>query len=238
MVNTAKARIQVILLSLLCLSSVSAIAGTYESYTHLNDIASDFIRKNIPANPDEQVSIRLGDAAYDLRLASCTSQINVSLPAESNGQKINTLEMTCSSQPSWHVYVPVDMKVLTRVVVAKENIPSKSTISEDMLDYAFRDKNTLYSGYFKDTKEIIDQESVSTLAAGSVLNKHLIRQPIIINRNQIVSIVSRHGHIMVSAEGVAKMDGALNDTIKVLNSSSKRTIDAVVTSSSTVEVGV
>lgn len=238
MVYTAKARIQALIFSLLCMSSASASAGNYETYAHLNDIASAFVHKNIPIEADEQVSVRLGDAAYDLRLTQCKSDINISLPAESNGQKINTLEMTCSSQPSWHVYVPVDMKVLTRVVVAKENIPSKSAISEDMLDYAFRDKNTLYSGYFKDTKEIINQESVSTLAAGSVLNKHVIRQPIIINRNQIVSIVSRHGHIMVSAEGVAKMDGALNDTIKVLNSSSKRTIDAVVTSSSTVEVGV
>ncbi len=222
---------------ILC-AATSAISGSYETFTHLNMIAADYIQKNIVINPDEQMSVKLGDAATDLRLPRCQSEISINLPAESNGQKINTLEMTCSSQPSWHVYVPVDMKILTKVIVAKENIPTKTPITEEMLDFAFRDKNTLYAGYFKDTKDVVNQEPVTTMVAGTVINKHNIKQPVIINRNQIVSIISRHGHIMVSAEGIAKSDGALNETIKVINSSSKRTIDAVVTSSSTVDVGV
>jgi flagella basal body P-ring formation protein FlgA len=144
--------------------------------------------------------------------------------------------MTCSAQQSWHVYVPVSMKILTKVVVARETIPGKTLISEDMLDYAYRDKNTLYSGYFKETKDVVDQVPISTVVAGTALTRHNVQQPVIVNRNQAVTIISKHGHIMVSAEGIAKTEGALNDTIKVMNSSSKKTIDAIVTSGTTVEV--
>lgn len=214
------------------------LAASYESYQSLNQLAVEFIQSHAQLGQDERTTIRLGNAVNDLRLAKCTTPITVNIPASSAEQQITTLEMTCSSQPSWHVYVPVDMKILTRVVVARETIPAKTIISEDMLDLAYRDKNVLYSGYFRNFSDISGQISMMTMIKGTVINHKNIQQPILINRNQNVTIESRHGHILIRAEGIAKSSGALNDTIKVLNPSSKRIVDAVVISSSTVAVGV
>ncbi len=111
---------------------------------------------------------------------------------------------------------------MTKVVMAKETIPSKTEITADMVEVGYHDKNTLYNGYFKDPSEIEGKEPLMTLVTGTVLTKKNTRQPILINRNQAVSIISRHGHIMVRADGVAKTNGALNESIKVLNSSSKK----------------
>lgn len=211
-------------------------AGNYESAQHINELVNEYVMKNVSVDPDEKIEVKLGEAANDLRLAVCAVPIAINLPNGSAMQHITTLEMTCASTPSWHVYVPVDMKILTKVVAVKETIPAKMQITEDMLELSYHDKNLLYSGYFKDFNDVNGQVATSTLVPGTVLSKRNVQQPIIVNKNQSVSIVSRHGNIMVRAEGIAKTDGALNDTIKVLNSSSKRMVDAVVVSSSSVEV--
>ncbi len=235
--NIHRVMVQYFILFLFSSFSSVALSSPYESIEHLNTIATEFIQKHVELMPDDKIEMNLSSTAYDLHLATCATPINVSLPAESTGQKINTLEMTCSSQPSWHVYVPVDMKVLTKVIVARENIPSKSIISEDMLEYAYRDKSQMYSGFYKEMKDVVSLVPVSTIVAGTVISKRNIQLPVIVTRNQLVNIVARSGNIMVSAQGIAKTDGALNDIIKVTNSSSKKTIDAVVTSGTTVEVG-
>ncbi len=225
------------LLALGLLVNHAVMAMEYESLNHINTLAVEYIQKNVAVDPDEKLEIKLSEAASQLRLAACASPIAVNIPAGSAEHQITTLEMTCATSPSWHVYVPVDMKVMTKVVVAKETIPSKTVIESDMLDLSFRDKNSLYSGFFKNIDDAIGQIPVTTMVSGTVLTKRNIQQPIIINRNQSVSIISRHGNIMVRAEGIAKSNGALNDSIKVLNTSSKRIIDGTVINSSSVEVG-
>lgn len=213
-----------------------AQAANYETFQHIDALASEYVRKNVSVDPDEKIEVKLSEAAGQLQLVACTSPIAINLPAGSAQQHITTLEMTCAGETSWHVYVPIDMKVLTKVVSAKETIPSKTPISEDMLELSYQDKNLLYSGYFKDVNEVDGQVAVTPLVAGTVLTKKNVQQPVIINRNQNVSIISRHGNIMVRAEGIAKTKGAMSDTIKVLNSSSKKMLDATVINSSTVEV--
>jgi len=222
-------------ISMLCYYH-SAVAADFESVEHISTLATDYVQNHVGLDPDEKIEVKLGDTANQLRLTSCTTPIAINLPAGSAQQHITTLEMTCAGDPSWHVYVPIDMKILSKVVSAKETIPSKSPITEDMLELSYHDKNQLYAGYFKEFSEVTGQVPVTTLMPGTVLSKKNIQQPIVINRNQNVSIISRHGNIMVTAGGIAKVNGAVNDIIKVLNTSSKKTIDAIVLNSSTVEV--
>lgn len=220
---------------ILILFTSSAYAAV-ETQAHLNELAKEFIQKNITLSEDETLEVKISDSGSHLQLAQCENPIQVSLPEGASSQQIQNIKMSCTGNIKWEVYVPVDTRILTKVIVAKQTIPARQVISEDMLDYALRDKNTLYSGYFKSPSEVVGQTPLSTILPGIVISRRNIQQPILINRNQSVSIVAKHGAIMVKAEGIAKTSGALNDTIKVLNPSSKRTIDAVVVNSNTVEV--
>jgi len=206
-----------------------------EPVEHLDALAREYIQNHTVINDDEKLEVSLSDAARQLQLAKCDQPISVTAPA-SAAQQVSTLQMSCAGTQSWSAYVPVNMKILTKVVVAKETLAAKEVISNDMLDYAMYDKNSLYAGYFKDASEVAGQVPTTAMIAGTVITKKNIQKPIIINRNQTVSIVSRRGMIMVKAEGIAKTSGALNDIIRVLNPSSKRVIDAMVINSSSVEV--
>lgn len=227
---------QCVIAALFLLSPTLLFAGENETYDHINELAVSFVQQHIAVDPDEKLQVRVNESAQQLQIAKCDQPIEMTLPNGVTSQQISTIEMSCHGQQPWHVYVPIEMKILTKVVIAKQTIPNKEVISEDMLDYAEFDKNTLFTGYFKDTKEIVGQSPTTLLMPGTVITKKNVQQPILINRNQNVSIISRHGTIMVKAEGIAKSSGAYNETIRVLNPSSKRLVDAVVVSSSSVEV--
>tara|TARA_R110000868_G_scaffold93170_8_gene258001 strand:+ start:223 stop:936 length:714 start_codon:yes stop_codon:yes gene_type:complete len=226
-----------LMISTLLLTGGFSFAGEMEKPEHLSSLAIEYLNKKIKINTDEKLEIKLSEAASQLRLPVCANPITLGIPSTASEGHINTLEMTCKGSTSWHVYVPIDMKILTPVVVTRETIPHKTTIGANMLELAYRDRNSLYSGYFRDVSEVAGQISLSTVVAGTVLTRRNIQQPIIIKRNQSVSIISRRGHIMVTANGTAKSAGAINDRIKVLNTSSKRIVDATVINSSSVEVG-
>jgi flagella basal body P-ring formation protein FlgA len=221
-------------LSLLCMHTL-AFAQTSEPLTHLNELAKAFVTNNTPLENGDRLEVQLSQGANELQVEQCSNTIDVSLPPNATFDHINTLVMHCTGPEAWQVYVPVTTHVFTKVLVAKQPIPSNEVIDEAMLTYGEQDKNQLYSGYFKDMNAVLGQVSSGTIATGSVLTKHNVSKPILIHQNQNVAIIAQKGAILVKAEGIAKSDGALNDTIKVYNPSSKRMIDGIVISGSSIE---
>lgn len=219
-----------------CVLISSSYAFQNETLENLNNKAVNFIKSTIKTDEGEKLEIQLGEAASQLQVSLCDQEIHVRIPDGTTSQSISTLQMSCDGQVKWNVYVPINMKILTQVVVTKQTISAKEMIDDNMLDYAFHDKNSLYAGYFKNFSDVTGQSAISTMLPGMILTKRNIQKPILINRNQIVSIIARNGSIMVKAEGVAKSNGSYNDVIKVMNASSKKVIDAVVVSGSSVEV--
>ncbi|MBL4646044.1 MAG: flagellar basal body P-ring formation protein FlgA [Rhizobiales bacterium] len=76
--------------------------------------------------------------------------------------------------------------------------------------------------------ELIGFEARRAMRAGVPLSASDVRAPTLISRNDRVVISLQSGRLRISAQGRAVEDGALGDTISVINSQSKRTIDAIV----------
>lgn len=225
-----------VILSLLCLCVAHSVyAQPLESIDTINALAKSFIEKNTPLDPGDRMEVHLGQAANNLQLTRCSEAIDVSVPANSSEQP-STLTMRCTGPEAWQVYVPVSTVIFTKVVVTRQPIPSNEKIEQNMLTTAEMDKNQLFLGYYKEMKDVVGLVSTNGIASGSVINKRNATQPILIKRNQGVSIVAIKGSIMVRADGIAREDGALNNSIKVFNPSSKRVLDAIVINSSTVQV--
>lgn len=230
---TRARRVLSILLGLCVTQGVYAQA--LESIDTINALAKSFIEKNTPLDPGDRMEVHLSQAANNLQLARCSEAIDVTLPPNSSEQP-STLSMRCTGPEAWQVYVPVNTIIFTKVVVAKQPIPSNEKIDQNMLTTAEMDKNQLFLGYYKEMKDVVGLVTSGGIASGSVINKRNATQPILIKRNQGVSIVAIKGSIMVRAEGIAKEDGALNNSIKVFNPTSKKVLDGIVINSSTVQV--
>jgi flagella basal body P-ring formation protein FlgA len=124
--------------------------------------------------------------------------------------------------------VPVNVSILTKVVVAKHNIPSHQIVTNDDLDFASNDRNHLYSGYFTTIDMVVGQMSNQSIAAGMVITKKNIQQPTLVHRNEVIDLTANNNSITVTMKGVARSEGGLHDMIKAYNPSSKKLLDAVV----------
>lgn len=206
------------------------------SFVQLETIAKKYIENKVKADQGETLQIKLSESAKSLNLPVCSNEVNVSSPSDGANGQITTLELTCTGENSWHTYIPVEVNVMTTVLVAKEAIYPNEEITDDKLDLASYDKNSLYTGFFKDKIDLHGKVASRLIPAGAVITKKNITAQLLIHRNQAISIVAKKGSIMIKAEGIARSDGALNDMIKVYNPTSKRTLDAVVVDAGTAEV--
>jgi flagella basal body P-ring formation protein FlgA len=227
-------------LKIVCFFFISLFSGvtladSYESFENLKKTAENFLSQTVSAAADESVSIQVNRLYPPLKVAVCSQAIEAALPKEANKDQITAVDLTCNGLKPWHILIPVDVAINTKVLVAKHTIPGNQIISADDLDYAFYNRNRLYSGYFKHKADIVGQVAVQAIPVGSVLTKKNIQLPILVHRNQVIEIVARSSSIEISMKGVAISDGSLNQMIKVYNPSSKRTLDALVISSNKAE---
>jgi flagellar basal body P-ring formation protein FlgA len=216
-----------VMTALIIISSYSH-AGYYEPVSHLTALAKDFVIKTTPVATDETINVRPGTELVIPPVRACQQPINAELPANSNQDQVTAVELSCNDQPSWHVLVPVNVQILTKVIVAKQPILPKQEITDDLLDYATYDKNVLFNSYYKNKDEIIGQVASHMITAGTILTRKNLQAPVLVHKNDVVTIVAISHSVTVSMQGIAKSDGCLHESIKIYNPSSKRMVDAVV----------
>lgn len=83
---------------------------------------------------------------------------------------------------------------------------------------------------------IIGFEARRAMRAGVPIASNDVQSPTLVKRNDRVVILLRTGRLTISADGRATENGAAGDTISVINTHSKRVIDAVVTNRGQVEL--
>jgi len=69
------------------------------------------------------------------------------------------------------------------------------------------------------------------IAQGQPLRKSDVERPIIVNSGALITLIYRSPGIMLTAEGRTLSKGGTGDVIRVINTQSKRTVQATVTSS-------
>ncbi len=88
----------------------------------------------------------------------------------------------------------------------------------------------------RDSTQIIGFAAKRQLPAGKPLRLIDLRREQLVQRGENVSLIYRNGTLEIVANGKAMEGGALDDTIRVTNSSSNRTVDAKVTGPKQVEI--
>lgn len=213
-----------------------AFAGNYEPVENIKNTAKTFILKNMKQEEGQVINIKITQTDLPSRLSMCSKPIEASLPADSNSKQISSVELTCNGDRTWHIFVPVEVQVLENVIVAQHAITMNEVIKDEDLDFAQHDVTHLYNGYFKNKNEIVGQVAAQTLVSGAVISKQNIHLAKIVHRDEVIDLVAKTNTVVVTMKGVAKSDGALHDTIKAYNPSSKRTLDAVVIGQNQAEV--
>lgn len=210
-------------------------ATTDKSVEQIKSLINDYVVDTVPHNDDETVSVIIKQFD-DIQLGYCQGEMIVSFAKEALGSQPNAVVLSCEGTDNRHVYVPIQIQIMTKVLSVNRLISMGDVITENDISYELYDKNRLYEGYFKEKQDVIGLSVSRTISAGSPLTKKNLKQLPAVKRNQTITLAIRKGAIEVEMIGIAKSDGYVDGLIKVLNPTSKKIVDAVVTGKDRAEI--
>ncbi|MBL4639568.1 MAG: flagellar basal body P-ring formation protein FlgA [Kordiimonadaceae bacterium] len=111
-------------------------------------------------------------------------------------------------------------------------------ITEDDIQWKKHPSKRINMRTIVSANNLIGQTVRRAMLPGKLLIKNNIVRPIMIAKGSIVSITLRSGALTLRAKGRALTNGGKGDTIRIMNTGSKRTLEATVISPNKVEVHV
>lgn len=168
----------------------------------------------------EDVAINVEDLKVDT--GSKTFRANVVIPVtHGNDNRIRVI-----GSLEYMVDVPV---VISR-------LKKGDIIREHDIEYVQIPESKVTSDMIMDQKDLVGTTPRRVLAPQQVVKLSDVELPTLVERGSRVTMILNSGTMKLTAAGKALEDGAAGDVIRVVNLSSKRTIDGFVAPNGTVEV--
>ena len=182
----------------------------------------------------DYVSFRAEIGTLDprLRLTPCGTALRSFLPPGSRLPGNATIGVTCDDQRPWTIYVPVAVKVTSKVAVMQRLVTRGGAFTAGDIGLELRELDTAQT-YLRDPAQLIGKVAKRSLAAGVAVTPEMVAAPLLVRRGQQVVIVANIPGVDVRMQGVAMNEGGAGDRIQVRNQLSKRIVEATV-----VDVGV
>ena len=151
------------------------------------------------------------------------------------GKKTVVADVLVNGVTQERVTLSGDLTLHGDVICAARAIPRHTIIVASDLVRVRRDLTMLGPDLITDEAAVLDKETKTTLQPGAVLYGHFLKDPQLVKRGDIVSILAATDHITVTVPGRVQASGAKGDLIKVKNLMSRREIYAKVIGPDTVQ---
>ena len=152
----------------------------------------------------------------------------------------NTFEATIAApsaeNPIQKFQVSGTIHPLIVVPVLKENIQNGHVIGAEDLDYIQVEEANFLNGTIVDDQALVGMTPRRFGVAGRPLRAGDLMAPKIVSRGDLVTMILDDGILNLTAKGKALENGSKGDTIRVVNTSSNITIQAIVTGINEVRV--
>jgi flagellar basal body P-ring formation protein FlgA len=173
----------------------------------------DFLHAQTRGLPG-QVSYTIGGLDPDNQLAPCPA-LEASLPPGAKAWgRINVI-VRCQAERGWSIYLPVHIRVVTAYLVTALPLAQGQTVTAADLTHVQGDLSDLPTGILTDEREAIGRTAAMSIAAGRPLRGDMLRQPIVVQQNQTVKVISRGPGFQVTNDGRALNNGLEGQVVQV-----------------------
>lgn len=118
---------------------------------------------------------------------------------------------------------------ITKVPVLSARLRHGDVIETRHISYVDMLNRDVSSNMIINTDELVGMTPRRSLNTDQVILSTDIEAPILVKRNDIISITFKNGPIQLSTKGRAVSQGAKGDVVQIMNNSSKKVIEAIVT---------
>ena len=216
------------------------ISVTRESVTitseKIQGIIDDYIAENIHRLPDAEISF-IPDSVplpFEIQTGPLSWDIIPSSP-EVIGSSRFSLIFKVDNKVRKNFSVRGHTKALTSVVTATRRLRYGDIITPEMVTIRERDISALQS-YSRAASEVIGSVVKRNIQEGSVIGPEQVELPPVIEKGELVRIVVNRSGLVLTATGIAKSDGHIDEVIRVKNTDSNKLIYCRVQAPGLVEV--
>ena len=213
-------------------------AGDLQGHRSIRATAETFIAGVVHSSHGAEPSVTAGSLDSRLRLARCDVPLEAFQPSGSRMLGNTTVGVRCTSSSVWTLYVPVSVSLFGDVVVAARPLPRSHLLTAADLKLARRDLAQLHAGYYSNIDQLVGKQAGRNIALDTAVSSLLVKEPLAVRRGQRISLVATAGGLEVRMTGEAMSDGTAGERIRVRNLHSKRIIDGIVKSGTTVQVAM
>ena len=216
------------------------ITVTRESVTitseKIQEMIDDYIAENLHRLPDAEITF-VPDSLplpFEIQTGSLSWDIVPSSPQIIGSSRFSII-LKVDNKVRKNFSVKGETKAVTSVATASRKLKYGDIITPDMVTIADRDISTLQS-YSRSASELIGSVVKRNIQEGSVIGPEDVELPPVIEKGELVRIVVSHGGLLLTAAGIAKSDGHLDEVIRVKNTDSNKLIYCRVQAPGLVEV--
>lgn len=127
---------------------------------------------------------------------------------------------------------------MIRVPVLAERLLGGEVITEQNIKEVLLPARKVQRNVITDRSQILGLTPKRGLAAGRLIRSSDIQAPVLVPRRGLVTILLRHNNMTLTAQGRALENGSKGHVVRVLNTQSNKTIQAVVSGAGLVTVNL
>jgi flagella basal body P-ring formation protein FlgA len=137
-------------------------------------------------------------------------------------------QVTVEGMASVMIHVPVLKFAMTYDTAITENDIGEITIPQAQLR-----GDTIFN-----KEDLIGMTAKRTIPAGQIITQQDVTPPVLVKRNDLVTIIYKSGAVQLSAKARSLGNGSRGDNLQFMNMTSKKTFDAKVTGPQLAEVNL
>lgn len=224
-----------LLLPLLIITSSQA-SDTFQSRESIRSTVHKFMLDLAERDHNATAEVKVGRLDPRLRLAHCDQPLETFLPPGGRSLGNSTVGVRCHSIKPWTLYVPTQISISREILVSTRPLQRGEIVTAKDLQLEQRSLAALRNNYLIDPSLAIGKRIKRNLPTGAALTASILISPSLIKRGEQVTVFIESAGIQVRASAKAVMDGALGETIRVRNTTSKQLVEGIVVSRGVIQV--
>jgi flagella basal body P-ring formation protein FlgA len=213
-------------------------ADAIQSHESIQTTAEAFIAEAVLSSHGSPPTVRAGSLDSRLRLKECDEPLEAFQPGGGRSLGNTTVGVRCPGTQPWTLYVPVKVSIYDAVVVAARSLSKGMLVQEQDVKLLEKDLAGIRAGYYQDLSQVVGKQVARTVSMGAAITTNMVKPQMQIKRGQQISLIAVSHGLKVQMTGEALADGATGERIRVRNLSTKKVLEGIVRSATTVEIAL
>jgi flagella basal body P-ring formation protein FlgA len=182
--------------------------------------------------------VRAGSLDPRLRLKLCEAPLETFSNDNALRGGRTTVGVRCTGAAPWTLYVPVNVTAYTYIVLVDGPLPRGTVLNASHLRREQRPLHALPPQYLTDIDQAVGRTLTRAVSGATVASPNMLQTRDLVAKGQEVTILATGAKVQVRMAGVALQKGQQGERIDVKNTSSGKTVQAVIVDGGTVQVAL